>query len=290
MRFLHPLLLALPLLAQPLLGQTLSDRFKESYKIWEMTLERGDGAAVRKSTETLLQKEGLTVSRSDYNEMRSLVAVLDVAARACVMDGTWEDAVDYLQRASATAAENTANAGATFSKIRKDHEEKLVEWRASVAKTEGRLKELDAMPGLNQDMMKQRSALKDFLDQHRNAIAHSEWAIREIDGLLDRLKKDEESDTRSLTAWKDFLAKEKQDLEAAGSTPSYVADKLIQLKADETRPRGERIAYARRLLHLDPANKECRRFLDTLLGLDEPAPAPQPTPTKKGKSKRLPKT
>ena len=103
MNFLRPLLIAIPLLVQSLGAQTLSDRFKESYKVWEMTLERGDGAAVRKSTEALLQKEGLTVSRSDYNEMRALVAVLDMAARACVTDGAWEDAVGFLQRASNTA-------------------------------------------------------------------------------------------------------------------------------------------------------------------------------------------
>jgi len=284
MTFLRPLLLALPLLFQPLAAQTLSDRFKESYKVWEMTLERGDGAAVRKSTEALLQKEGLTVSRSDYNEMR---AVLDMAARACVADGTWEDAVAYLQRASNTATENTANTGATFSKIRREHEEKLVEWKEAAAKAETRLKDLDSQPGLNQDMLKQRTSLKDFLDEHRNAIAHSEWSIKEIDGLLDRLKKDQETDARSLAAWQDFLAKEKTEIEGAGTVQKYVADKLLQVKADEARPRNERVAYGRRLLRLDPANKDCRRFVDGLLGLDEAAeaPAPKPTPARKPKPK-----
>jgi hypothetical protein len=146
MNCLRYLLLAIPLLIQPLGAQTLSDRFKESYKVWEMTLERGDGAAVRKSTEGLLQKEGLAVSRSDYNEMRALVAVLDMSARACVTDGAWEDAVAYLQKASNTAIENTANTGATFSKIRKEHEEKLAEWKASVSTTEAKLQDLDAQP------------------------------------------------------------------------------------------------------------------------------------------------
>lgn len=291
MNCLRPLLLALPLLAQSLGAQTLSDRFKESYKVWEMTLERGDGAAVRKSAEALLQKEGLTISRSDYNEMRTLVAVLDMAARACVMDGAWEDTVAYLQKAGNTAAENTANTTATFSKIRKEHEEKLVEWKAAANKTEEKLKDLDTQPGLSQDMLKQRTMLKDFLDEHRNAIAHSEWAIKEIDGLLDRLRKDQETDAKSLAAWQDFLAKEKQEIEAAGTVQKYVADKLVQVKADETRPRNERIAYGHRLMRLDPANKDCRRFVDGLLGLEEALEAPplKPVPVKKAKPKAIPK-
>lgn len=290
MNFLRPLLILISLLVQPLGAQTLSDRFKESYKVWEMTLERGDGVAVRKSTEALLQKEGLSVSRSDYNEMRALVAVLDMAARACVTDGAWEDAIGFLQRASNTATENTANTGSTFSKIRKEHEEKLVEWKDEAAKTEAKLKELDAQSGLNQDMLKQRITLKDFLDEHRNAIAHSEWSIREIDGLLDRLKKDQETDTKSLAAWQDFLAKEKQEIESAGTAQKYVADKLLQVKADEARPRNERIAYGRRLMRLDPANKDCRRFVDGLLGLEETTESPAPkAPTKKSKPKATPK-
>lgn len=286
----HLRLLLLTLLFLPLGAQTLSDRFKESYKVWEMTLERGDGAVIRKSAEALLQKEGLTVSRSDYNEMRALVAVLDVTARACVLDGAWEDAVAYLQKASGTAAENITNTSATFLKIRKEHEEKLADWKSTVAKLEEKLKGLDAQPGLSQELLKQRAQIKDVLDEHRNAIAHSEWAIKEIDGLLDRLKADQDNDTKSLAAWQEFLAKEKQDIEGAGSIPKYVVDKLIQVKADESRPRNERLAYARRLLRLDPTNKDCRRFIDGLLGLEgaPEAPAPKAAPSKKPKAPAKP--
>jgi hypothetical protein len=166
-----------------------------------------------------------------------------------------------------------------------------MDWKAAVAKTEGKLKELDAQPGLTQDMLKQRNTLKDFLDEHRNAIAHSEWSIKEIDGLLDRLQKDQETDGKSLVAWQDFLAKEKQEIDAAGSVQKYVADKLLQVKADEARPRSERIAYGRRLMRLDPVNKDCRRFVDGLLGLDETpeGPAPKTVPPKKVKPKIAPK-
>jgi septation ring formation regulator EzrA len=290
MNYLRLLMLTLPLFLQPLGAQTLSDRFKESFKVWEMTLERGDGASVRRSTEALLQKEGLTVSRSDYNEMRALVSVQDMAARACVLDGAWEDAVAYLQKASSTATENIANTGTTFAKIRKEHEDKLTEWKGTVAKLDERLKALEAQPGLNQDLLKQKAQIKDVLDEHRNAIAHSEWAIKEIDSLMDRLKKDQENDARSLAAWQDFLAKEKLDLEAAGTSQKYVIDKLIQVKADESRPRNERLAYARRLLRLDPTNKDCRRFVDGLLGLEEAPPVSKTPPKSKTKAPAKPKT
>ena len=290
MKFLRTILLTIPLLVRPMGAQTLSDRFKESYRAWEMALDRGDGAAVRKGAEGLLQKEGLTVSRSDYNEMRALVAVLDLAARACVTDGAWEDAVGFLQKASETATENATNTGSTFSRIRKEHEEKLAEWKAAVAQTEAKLKDLEAQSGLTQDQIKQRTAFKDFLDEHRNAIAHSEWSMKEIDGLLDRLKRDQETDARSLAAWQDFLAKEKQEIESAGSVQKYVTDKLQQVKADEARPRNERVAYGRRLMRLDPASKECRRFVESLLTPEEPAAAPAPkAPAGKVKRKVAPK-
>ena len=290
MNFLSPSLVSLLLLVQPLGAQALSDRFKEGYKTWETTLDKADGASVRKSIEALLQKEGLTVGRSDYNEMRALSAALDMAARACVFEGAWEDAVGYLQKASDTAAENAANTGNTFARIRKEHEEKLVEWKAAVAQTEPKLKELEAQPGLTQEQIKQSAAFKDFLDEHRNAIAHSEWSIKEIDGLMDRLKSDQDTATRTLVSWQDFLAKEKQDIESAGSVQKYVSDKLQQVKADEARPRNERVAYGRRLMRLDPTNKESRRFVESLLAPDEPAPIPAPkAPVKKVKRKTAPK-
>lgn len=281
------LLVAIPLLFWPLDAQTLSDRFRENYKVWEMTLERGDGAAVRKSAETLLQREGLAVSHSDYNEMRALVAVTDMAARACVLDGAWEDAIAHLQKASAVAAENTANTGTTFSKIRKENEQKLAEWKEVVSKAEQRLKDLDSQPGLTQDLIKQKATIKDFLDEHNRAIAHSESSIREIDGLLDRLQKDQETYTKSLTSWQDFLAKEKQEIDQAGSPQKYVTDKLEQVKADEARPRNDRLSYGRRLIRLDPANKDCQKFIDTLLGVEAApeAPTPKPAHSKKAKKK-----
>ena len=70
-----------------------------------------------------------------------------------------------------------------------------------------------------------------------------------------------------------------------------MADKLFQVKADEARPRNERIAYGRRLMRLDPANKDCRRFVDSLLGLDETteSPAPKIAPTKRANPKVAPK-
>jgi len=274
-------LLLVPALVVPLAAQTLSDRLKENYKAWDVALERGDSASVRRATEGLLQREALGVGTSDYNEMRALVAVQDYSARACVLEGAWEDAIAHLQKAAASSTENLAATEATFSRIRKEHETKLAEWRETLAKQEQRLKALEAQPGLTEEHMKLRTQLRGFLDEHRSAITHSEWSLKEIDGLLAQLRKEKETYVASLANWQDFLTREKQEIAQAGATPKYVVEKLEQVKVDDARPRADRLAYGRRLLRLDPENGDCKRFVNGLMGVsEEPEPAAKPVKKK----------
>lgn len=281
----RPLILA-AMLVLPCGAQSVSDRFRENYATWEKRLEKGDGAGVRKAAEAVIQKEGASVNPSDYNEMRALVGAMDVAARACVLDGAWEDAVLYLQKASSTAAENLNNASATFGKVRKEHEQKLQEWRGSVTQQEKRLKDLDAQPGLTAAQLKLRGQIRAFLDEHRTAIEHSEKAMKEIDGLLAQIRNVRVAYEKSLEDWKTFLEKEKLEISQAGSKASYVAEKLPQVRADETKPLFDRLAYARRLKRLDPANPACAEFVSALGGAeDQPKKTPTPTKSKK-KAKR----
>lgn len=273
-------LLLLPALA--LGGQSLSDRFREVRPAWELALDKGEGASTRRAAEALLQREGASVSPTDYNEMHTLVAVMNMAARGCVSDGAWEEAVAHLQKAAASATENWTAADATLSKIRKQHEEKMAEWREALAKQEPRMKELDAREGLSAEQIKLRSQLHAFVDEHRNAIAHSERSLKEIEALLSQLKVEQERYARSLAEWQGFLAKEKLEIGQAGSTAKYVEEKLAQVKADEARPQAERLAYARRLMRLDPANADCKRFAKSLLGTEEEASAP-PKPSRSKK-------
>lgn len=286
MRQLSLLLPALVVCTSALSAQTLSDRFRETSKTWEMMLDRGDGAGVRRSAEALLAKEGLAVSRSDYNEMQVLKSVNQVASRACVLDGAWEDAVSFLAKASDTATENLTNSGQAFGKLRKEHEQYLAEWRDAIAKQEPRYKELADQDGLTKDRLDLRTQLRDFIEERRNAIAHSEQSLREIDAILAHLKEDQEATAKSLATWKEFLDKEKQDIATAGSTQKYVADKLEQVKADEARPRFDRLSYTRRLARLDPSNQGCAALVRTLLGVEEPAPEPEAKPVKKKSKKK----
>jgi hypothetical protein len=286
MRRFSLLLSLLAFCAITLDAQTLSDRFKENYKIWDLTLDRGDGVTVRRGVESLLQKEGLAVSHSDYNEMHTLVAVNQLAARACVLEGAWEDGIVFLQKADAAAAENLRNANESLGKLRKEHEQKLTEWNAEIAKQEPHLKQLDEQPGLSKDLLEQRKQVREYIEERRNSIAHSEQSIRHIDGNLDWLKKDQETSTKALAAWQDFIAKEKQELAQAGSSQKYVSDKLEQVKADDARPRFDRLSYARRLQHLDSANQECGKFIRVLLGGEDPVEIPQHKPVKKSKKKK----
>lgn len=285
MRFL-PSLLLVPALVAPAMGQTLADRLKDTYKAWDIALERGDASLVRKSTEALLQREAQGVGTSDYNEMRALVAVQDYAARACVLDGAWEDSILHLQKAAVAASENLKISESTFGRIRKDHETKVAEWRETITRQEQRLKDIEAQPGLTEEHMKLRGQIRGFLDEHRAAIAHSEWSLKEIDGLLAQLRKEQATYAASLASWQDFLAREKQEIAQAVPPTAYVAEKLEQVKADDARPRFDRLAYARRLLRMDPDNADCKRFVSGLMGVGEEVDPPEPPPKKKSKAKK----
>jgi len=284
MRLFLPALLALAL---PLAGQgaPLLERFKEDHAAWEESLDQGQGVPVRKAAEALLQQEEGMVNPSDYNAMHTVVAVHNLAARACVLEGAWEDAVAHLEKASRAASDNLASAEGTFSKLVAQHQEKLTQWKDEVTQQQKRLDDLDALPGLNSDQIKLRGQIRGFLDEHRRAIAQSEKSLREIDGLLTLLRKEKDTYAAALADWQGFLAKEHADIARLGSAPAYVAEKLDQVKADDARPRTERLAYGRRLLRLDPANRDCQRFVGGLEGKAEETPAPKPAPAKKSKQK-----
>ena len=185
--FVRALLIA-AFLTLPCGARTIFERFRESYPTWEKQLERGDAISVRRAVEDVIRREGANVNPSDYNEMRALVGALDIAARACVLEGAWEDAVLYLQKASSTAADNLAYTENTFSKVRGEHEQKLKEWGEAVALRKQRLKEMDEQTGLTEAQMKTRTQLRTFVEEHQVAIDHSEKALKEIDGLLGQIR------------------------------------------------------------------------------------------------------
>ena len=276
-------------LALPVAAQGLPDRLKEHRAAWEDSLGKGVAAPVRKECETLLQQEGVAVNPSDYNAMHAMVAVRNLAARACVLEGAWEDAVAHLEKASQTATDNAVTAEGTFAKLAAQHQEKLKQWRDETAQQEKRLHDLDEQVGLNADQIKLRAQIRGFLDEHRKAIAQSEKSLKEIDALLTLLKQEQATYAASLAEWQGFVAKERADIARLGTASAYVAEKLEQVKADDARPRPERLAYGRRLLRLDPGSQECQRFVDGLEGKEDkvqpPAPARKAKPARKPKPK-----
>jgi len=137
--------------------------------------------------------------------------------------------------------------------------------------------------------MKLRAQLRTSLEEHRAAVAHSEWALKELDLVAAQLQKERDTYAASLASWQAFLDKEKEEREASATPAQFVADKLLQVKMDDARPRFERLAYGRRLLRIDPANEDVKRFVAALMGSDpsdEDEPAPKPAPRKKTRSKR----
>lgn len=281
---LLPTLLALSL---PLLSQNLPEKFKDNRAAWEESLAKGVSAPVRKATEAILLQDGPAVNPSDYNGMHAMVAMMSLAAKSCVLEGAWEDAVGHLQKAYRAASDNVAAAEGTFGRIRKQHEENLKTWRAEVAKLDQRLVDMDTLGGLTSDQIKTRTQIRAQLDEYRNAIGSSERSLKEIDTLTEQLRKEQEVYASSLAEWQGFLSKEKAEITRKGSSQAYVADKLEQVKGDDAKPLPERLAYARRLLRLDPDSGDCRRLVSGLMGKDEEPPAPRPkaAPRKKRKAK-----
>ncbi len=274
------------LLVSNLGAQSLTDRFKEVRGPWEMQLERGEAGTVRKGVEALLGREGMAVNPSDYNDMHALVALRGLAARACLAEGSWEAAVVHFQKAKLAAEENLATAEPFLAKTRLEHEARLKEFRETLAKQAPRMKELDEAPGLTQDQIKLRQQLKLSMDEQQAAIAHSERALADIDAILGRLRQAKDTTARTAEAWEAFLASEKAELAEAGGTAAYVAAKVEQVKADDTRPKQERLTYARRLEKLDPANKAVSRLVNALLGKDEAPEAPKPRRKKSSAKKK----
>lgn len=270
-------------LATSLGAQSLTDRFKEVRGPWELQLERGDAPTVRRGVEALLGREGLTVNPSDYNDMHALVALRSLAARACVSEGSWEEAVVHLQKAQAVAEENLHTAEPMLVKTRMEHELKLREFQEAMAKQAPRLKELEEAPGLAQDQIKVRQQLKIFMDEQKAAIAHSERALKDIEGILARLRQTKDSTAKTAADWQAFLVSEKADVSEGGGATRYVAEKLEQVKADDARPRPERLAYARRLQRLDPTNRDVTRLVNSLLGHEEDS---EPTKARKPARKK----
>ena len=286
-------LLAACTLAATLGAQSLTDRFKEVRGPWEIQLERGEAPTVRKGVEALLGREGLTVNPSDYNDMHALVALRTLAARACVSEGAWEEAVEHFLKAKAAAEENVSTAEPLLAKTRLDHEGRLKQFRDALAKQAPRLQELESAQALSPEQLKLRQQLRVYMEEQQAAIAHSERALKDIEAILARLHQAQETTTKVAADWQAFLKAEKAERAEAATLPAYVAEKYEQVKGDDARPRPERLAYARRLQRLDPANKDIVRLVNGLMGREEEAaPAPAKKKAKapaKAKSKAAPK-
>jgi len=273
-------------MAASLGAQNLTDRFKEVRGPWELQLERGEAPMVRKGVEALLGRDGLTVNPSDYNDMHALVALRGLAARACVSEGSWEDALTHFQKAQSAAEENLATAEPLLAKTRMEHELKLKEFRDALVRQSPSLRELNEAPGLSQEQLKLRQQLKIFMDEQQAAIAHSERALKDIEGILARLRQAKETTTKAAADWQAFLAAEKAEVAEATGMTRFVAEKLDQVKADDARPRQERLAYARRLQKLDPSNKDVPRLVNGLLGKEEDTEPVKPKKKKKSVPKK----
>ena len=236
-----------------LCAQNFNEPFKERRVTWEKGINKGDSSSVRKEIEGFIQRETASANPYDYNAMHSIVGAINLAARACVADGSWEDAIDYLKKAIQIATENFNNAETSLNKLLAIHNKKLKDWTSEVSKQENNMQDLEGNDNLSVEQKENRERLQIFLDEHRKAITQSEQSIKEIKDLLNLLKTEKESYEVSLADWQKFLIKERLEIAKFGTLAEYVAEKLKQIKLDTTKTNLERLAYEKRLLHLDPS-------------------------------------
>jgi len=261
--FLPALLLASALPAQ---AQVFADAFNGKRDGWELRLKQGDAAAVRKEIEAFLSVQGANASPSNYGDQHAIVGAQGLDARACVASGDWESAEDSLQKASTTAAANLSATEVSFAKLRSDHADKLTLWKGEMGDAQAKLDQLNSSPGLTEEQVKLKGQLQTFVAEHQSSIQHSEDALKTMDGALAALRQEKADYEKSAADWLGFLAKEKADIADAGGVSAYVSQKAVQVKADSMKPADERLAYAQRLLKLDPANPEARRLAAALEG------------------------
>lgn len=244
----------------------LSELFRDARTKWDQALEKGNGLSVRAETEALLSREALAVSRTDYNEMRVVLAVRDYAARSSVLEGDWEAAVEHLQQASVLSRENFQLTEETFNRIRKEHEAKLSEWKTAIQKQEEVLKNLETQTGLTNAQMQYRTQIQAYLTEHRAAIAHSEWSLKEMEQLLAQLQKERDVYQNSHASWQQFLQREQQEITQAASLQGFVLAKLNQLKGGASL--FDRMSHAKRLQKLSPGNKDVEKAVSQMMGAD----------------------
>ena len=263
-------------LALPARAQVFADAFNGKRDGWDLALKRGDAPAVRQEIEAFLSVQGANASPSSYADQHAIVGARGLEARACVASGEWESAEDCLQKAASVAGQNLSTTEVAFAKLRADHADKLTLWKGELADAQAKLDQLNASPGLTEDQMKLKGQLQTFVAEHQSSIQHSEDSMKAMDAALATLRQEKADYEKSSADWQSFLAKEKDDITAAGSVSAYVGAKAAQVKADGAKPLDERLAYARRLLKLDPANLEAKRLEASLEGRAAPAPAPAP--------------
>ncbi len=262
-------------LALPARAQVFADAFNGKRDGWEVKLKAGDAATVRQEIEGFLAIQGANASPTNYSDQHAIVGARGLEARACVASGDWEAALDNLQKAAATAASNLTATEATFAKLKADHDEKLTLWKGELGDAQAKLDQLNGAAGLTEDQMKLKGQLQTYVAEHQSSIQHSEDATKAMDGALATLRQEKADYDASAASWAGFLDKEKADIAAAGGASAYVSQKVEQVKGDTTKSPQERLAYAERLLRLDPTNPGAKRLEASLTGKTVAPTAPK---------------
>lgn len=255
------LVLATSLMAQS--TPRLGDLYQNQVGRWETQLDKGQSSLVKKQASDLLLTKGAG-SSSDPNDMVAQIGLRKVLSRASVLDGTWEEALRHLQEAQELARENIQSVEETYTRLRKENEEKISSAKLSIDKFSSYLIELQELRNTTVEQQKRKKELEVFLAEQRQAITRSQNNIATMNQTLTGLKKENEDLTDRILNWRIVLEQEKKDLLEQGPA-GYATKRLKAIKSDQAQPLFDRRSHAARLCRLQPKNKEALRLWGQLL-------------------------
>lgn len=259
--------LLLLMLTVPVCAQNISEYFSQHRTIWEQSLINNSGIVVRKNIESFITREQYHISPTDYDSMHSMANIMGIAAKACIIDGNWEEAIGFLERAQRISKKNFSNAEHTFSKLITQHNEKIKIWKEEITTQEDKVKSLyntDQNYNRNKNV---KERLNIYLKERYKAIKQSESSIKEINSLLVLLNKEKNDYELSVSNWQQIIQKERSEIHKFGTVANYVVYKLSQIKNSDYQSHFDKVSVLRRMVKLDPLNIEGQQMLTDCINI-----------------------
>ena len=152
-----------------------------------------------------------------------------------------------------------------YAKLKNDNETKIKTAKDSIDKYNPYLQDLQLIRQLTPEQKKRKQELDIFIADQRAAVAQCLQNLETIKETLKALRRDKDEITERILSWRVLLEQEKQDQKKFKSTQDFIQARMVQIRADTSKPLFDRRAYAARLVRLDPSSASARKLWGTLL-------------------------